>query len=162
VRISVTHPLDQFEKWFEAQPDEVRSDCAHHLLFFDLFEGSHANAEESFSVWIKERDVKVKPMLLRILTLREILTLIVFFSRGTEASWQEAEETHFRMFESFQRDGFTELARDVEGMVEKLPERSEMWIKASANWEELLNGALSNQALYSWFWGEIHKSTSGR
>jgi hypothetical protein len=156
------HPLDEFEKWFDAQPDEVRIECAHHLLFFDLFKGSHGNAEESFRVWIKERDMEVQQMLLRTITLREVLTLIVFFTRGTEADWQRAEEINFRLFESFQRDGLTKLAKDVEGLVEKLPERSEMWIKASANWKDLVNGALSNQVLQGWFWGEIHKSTRQR
>jgi hypothetical protein len=156
------HPLDEFEKWYDAQPDEVRSECAYYASFFDLFEGSHANRKETFRVWIKERDVDVRPMLLRILSLREVLTLTVFFTRGSETDWQRAEEVNFRMYESLQRDGLTDLAKQVEDQVEKLPERSEMWMKASAKWKELLNGALSNPVLHAWFLEELHKRTTER
>jgi GNAT superfamily N-acetyltransferase len=153
-------PLDQFEKWFDDQPDEVRSDCAHYALFFDLFEGSTTKVEEDFRNWIREGyDLAFEAILVRILTLREILTIAVFFTRGSEAEWQRAEEMHLRVYESFQRKGLGKEAEDIDKMVERLPERSQMWIKASASWKELIDGSLSNQALHSWFVEELDRTT---
>jgi len=153
---NIENPIQAILDWFVTQPLEIRQDLAFLTLYSlsginsAVQDPSTNNPEGVMEGWLEQQAKLSSPNQLvgTTICVRAAIDFFVMCNRETKEDWIKTIE-----FNQTIRNRIGATGKDasfIDKMLERLPFRSKLWIKATKSWRNLCNETLSDDSLRTW------------
>ncbi len=146
------NPLEVIRKWIDSIDEETLIDLiAIGQIFHPETSLKEAGTKEKIAVF---KDYLSSSELSDAEIVQKTLFTIKWIDfniqeRGTEAFWSKGIDKNLDMRNHISDDqGAVDF---IDKMLSSFPERKKKWIRLVANWNNLLNGELSDEHIKDWF-----------
>lgn len=149
-------PLSAFEDWFTPRPPDIQVDLV--ALAFVNVGGFGVSVDDlleedvvaPFLDALDELGQELRPrrQVSCALTLRAAVDFFVMRQRGARSGWQDLRSVNERIREQLAAKGQPTHALDR--LLQQLPFREKLWLRAAESWRELCAGPLSDATLDAW------------
>jgi hypothetical protein len=154
------HPLLAILSWFDAQPPEVQETIAHLVLMHlpEIVDQLYGSERLIFISDTKGLVLKLRQWLQPHELDRPrddvgkavIFRALVDFScqnRFTKKGWDDFDGDQTAIREQADVENIKDIADMADELIQRLPFRAALWLKAGRSWEQLCAGDLSDPAL---------------